>query len=87
VREGRHQIRIDGVEPSTVEQFLHFIYTGEPMSSLANEHLLKLAYKYQLKTLINLCQVALKKIETKQMMNFLVCSNKKSEIPPPSEIR
>jgi speckle-type POZ protein len=86
VREGRHQIRIDGVEPSTVEQFLHFIYTGEPMSSLANEQRLMLAEKYGLTTLIKLCQVALKKIETKQMMNFLD-SNKKSEIPPPSEIR
>jgi hypothetical protein len=57
------------------------------MSSLANEQRLMLAEKYGLTTLIKLCQVALKKIETKQMMNFLVCSNKKSEIPPPSEIR
>jgi speckle-type POZ protein len=89
VREGRHQIRIDGIEPSTLKQFLHFIYTGEPMSStsLADQQLLKLAIRYQLTTLTSLCQVALKKIETKQMMNFLVCSNTKSEIPPPSQIR
>jgi speckle-type POZ protein len=90
LREGRHQINIDGVEPSTVEQFLHFIYTGEPMSStsLADQQLLKLAVQYQLTTLITLCQVALKKIETKQMMDFIMfCLNAKAEIPPTSQIK
>jgi hypothetical protein len=87
VRVGRHQIRIDGVEPSTVEHFLHFIYMGEPMSSLANQHLLKLAVQYQITTLISLCQVALKKIEAKQIADFLICSNTKLEIPPSSQIK
>ncbi len=87
VREGRHQIKIDGVEPSTVENFLHFIYTGEPISSLANEQLLKLAVQYQLTTLIKLCKVALTKIETKQMMDFVKCLNINAEIPPTSQIR
>jgi hypothetical protein len=87
VREGRHQIKIDGVEPSTVENFLHFIYTGEPISSLANEQLLKLAVQYQLTTLISLCQVALKIIETKQMMDLMFCLNTKAVIPPTSQIK
>ncbi len=88
VREGRHQIRIDDVEPSTVENFLHFIYTGEPMSSLANEQLLMLAEKYRLTTLISLCKVALKKIETKQMVDFMKRLNMEvDKIPPSSQIR
>jgi hypothetical protein len=62
-----HQIRIDGVEPSTVEKFLHFIYTGEPMGTLADEELLKLADYYQLKILSGLCQHALMKMNAMQM--------------------
>ena len=49
--EGPHQIHIDDVELSTVEQFLYFIYTGESIRTFANEELLKLADQYQLKTL------------------------------------
>jgi hypothetical protein len=86
VKDVPHQYQIGGVEPSTMEKFLHFIYTGEPISSLANEQLLKLAVKYQLKTLINLCQVALKKIETKQMADFMSSLKTEVEIPS-SQIR
>ncbi len=64
----RHQIRIDDVDPSTVENFLHFIYTGEPMGTLADEKLLKLADHYQLTTLENLCQHALKEMDSIQMV-------------------
>jgi hypothetical protein len=63
----RHQIRIDDVELSTVENFLHFIYTGEPMGTLADEELLKLADHYQLKTLSSLCKLAAKKMDSIQM--------------------
>jgi speckle-type POZ protein len=80
VKDVPHQIPIDAMEPSTVEQFLHFIYTGEPMSSLANEQLLMLAEKYRLTTLISLCQVALKKIETKRMVDFMKRLNTEVEI-------
>jgi hypothetical protein len=48
---GTHQIRIDHMEPTTFEQFLYFIYTGESMGTFANEELLELADDYQLKTL------------------------------------
>jgi speckle-type POZ protein len=63
----RLQIRIDDVEPSTVEKFLHFIYTGEPMGTLADEELLNLADHVQLKTLSGLCKHALKKMDAMQM--------------------
>ncbi len=67
-KDGLQHIRIEtGVQPSTVLNFLHFIYTGEPIGTLADEELLKLADHYQLKTLANLCQHALEKIDAMQM--------------------
>ena len=65
------QIHIDDVDPSTMEQFLYFVYTGEPMGLLANEQLLILAIKYQIKTLSNLCKVALKKVDSTQMVKLM----------------
>ncbi len=68
VKDVPHQVRIEtGAEPSTVLNFLHFIYTGEPIGTLADEDLLKLADCYQLTTLANLCKHALKKIDVMQM--------------------
>ena len=84
---GPQKIRIDGVEPSTVEQFLYFIYTGESVSSLANEELLKLAVKYQLTTLAGLCRIALNKIETTQMVNLTSSLYDNPEKSYPSTIR
>jgi speckle-type POZ protein len=74
------RIRIDDVEPSTVEQFLHFIYTGESMGTLANEDLLKLADDYQLTTLSSLCRTALEKIKPMQMVKLAINLNKEDEI-------
>jgi hypothetical protein len=71
---GAHQIRVDGVNPSTMEQFLHFIYTGEFTSTLDNEELLKLAEYYQLTTLIRLCKTALKKSDDALQMVSIVKS-------------
>ena len=79
------KIRIDDVESSTVEQFLHFIYTGESNSSLANEELLKLAVKYQLTTLAGLCRVALKKKDDAlQMVSIVKSLYKESDESPSS---
>ena len=40
---GLHQIQIDHVEPSTVEQFFYFIiYTNESMGTFSNEEMLEL---------------------------------------------
>jgi hypothetical protein len=64
-----HQIRIEtGAETSTFINFLHFVYTGEPIGALADEELLKLAKRYKLTTLSGLCQHALKKTNTMQMV-------------------
>jgi speckle-type POZ protein len=75
----RYQIRFYDVDPSTVENFLHFIYTGEPMGTLADEKLLKLAYHYQVTTLENLCEHALKEMDSMQMAKVRKCLNGDAE--------
>ncbi len=69
------QIRIDGVEPSTVENFLHFIYTGESQGTLADEKLLELADDHGLTTLTAMCNDALIETEATQMTKFMECLN------------
>jgi speckle-type POZ protein len=74
------QIRIEtGAEPSTVLNFLHFIYTGEPIGTFADEELLKLADHYQLKILSSLCQHALKKTGAMQMAKVIKYLNSNAE--------
>jgi speckle-type POZ protein len=78
------QIQIDDVDPSTVERFLYFIYTGESMGTLANEELLKLAEKYQLTTLTRLCQNALKKLgimQLKKVMDIILTNETETSAP------
>jgi hypothetical protein len=66
------RIRIDDVEPSVVEKFLHYIYTGEPMGTLADEGLFQLAEEYlSTATLVTLCEYALKKTEATQMSRIM----------------
>jgi speckle-type POZ protein len=74
-KDVRLQIRIDGVDPSTVEKFLHFIYTGESLGTFADEELLKLAIKYGLLALSGLCKIALRKIEATQMTKLIESIN------------
>ena len=75
-----HEIQIDDVNASSLEQFLHFVYTGEllhfsftgePAPMLTNKDLLKLAERYQLKTLENLCRAALLEVGAVQMISFI----------------
>jgi hypothetical protein len=68
---GLHQIQIDHVEPSTVEQFLYFIYTGESMETFSNEKLLELADNYETRTLASLCRAALEQTESVQIASVL----------------
>ena len=71
-KDNPHQVRIHDVDASTFEQFLHFVYTGETMTPLlANANLLKLAERYQLKTLGNLCRVALLEVDVEQMVSMV----------------
>ena len=79
-KDNPHHIQIDDVNASSFEQFLHFVYTGEflqfactgePAPMLANKDLLKLAERYQLKTLENLCRIALLEVNAEQMVSFV----------------
>ncbi len=81
----RYQINIYDVDPSTVETFLHFIYTGEPMGTLADEELLKLADRYQLTTLASLCKLALKNMDSIQMAKVRQRINGNTEALPDSK--
>ncbi|KAK4029372.1 hypothetical protein OUZ56_022369 [Daphnia magna] len=75
-RDGPHQIHIDDVDPAIVEEFLYFLYTGESKTPfLAKEQLLKLAERYQLTTLVNLCRSALRKIDAQQIMSCIASLN------------
>ena len=74
------EIQIDDVNASSLEQFLHFVYTGEllhfsftgePAPMLTNKDLLKLAERYQLKTLENLCRAALLEVDVEQMVSMV----------------
>ena len=87
-KDNPHQIQIDDVNASSLEQFLYFVYTGaflefdytgEPAPMLANKDLLKLAGRYQLKTLENLCQVALLEVNAEQMAGFNVVNLRSSD--------
>jgi hypothetical protein len=79
IKAESYRILINDVEPKTMEKFLHFIYTGEPIGTLADEELLKLAVRYGLTTLTILCQDALKKIDVMQMGNLMKRLNSMDE--------
>lgn len=66
------KVKIDGVDSDTFEEFLYFLYTGTPSLSLNNSELLKLADKYQVATLRNLCQVATKSLDVEEVSTSLI---------------
>jgi hypothetical protein len=70
-KDGLQRIRIDDdVEPSAVEKFLHFFYTGEPKGTFSDEGLFQLA-DTSLETLAALCEYALKETEAPQMTRIM----------------
>jgi hypothetical protein len=84
--DGPLQINIDDVESTVFEQFLYFLYTGEPkIPMLDNEQLLKLAIRYELNTLVELCLIAVKKIDVLQMASF-VSNLELNQTEPPASV-
>ena len=71
-------IEIENVSPSAVEEFLHFVYTGQPLKSFANDELLQLAVRYQVKSLIDLVEFGLKKMEKKDLIDYATIFNQRS---------
>ena len=60
LQEDHVRIKVECTNPVVFESFLYFIYTGvfQPKSSAINDDLLKLAERYQIKTLESLCRFA-----------------------------
>ena len=50
------QVRIEDVDPNIFHSFLEFLYIGTLKSYEEKEQLFALADKYQVETLMNLCQ-------------------------------
>lgn len=55
-----------GVHPSVVQQMLRFVYTGT-LQSAPSESLLAIAEKYEIKTLVKLCQASMRRIDIEQL--------------------
>ena len=87
-RDGLLKIQIDGVDPSSIEQFLYFVYTGEVMNTLTlvNEKLLKLADRFKVTTLASMCRKA-QKTDALQMANVVSTLHKESKSAVTYEIR
>jgi speckle-type POZ protein len=81
-------IAIKDVCSTTVEDFLHFIYTGESEKmDLTNQELLKLAHQYQLTTLMNLCLAATEKVDVNRTAFSMINLHQNVEQVTTPEIR
>ncbi|XP_046444611.1 uncharacterized protein LOC124194447 isoform X1 [Daphnia pulex] len=67
------KVRIDdGVNPDAFKEFLFFLYTGELKVSANSQSLLKLAEKYQVKSLIEICRAAIQEIDVDEISTSLI---------------
>jgi len=68
------QVRIGDIEPNTFRHFLHFLYTGMLEPGADKEELYLLADRYQVETLVNLCQPASEPVDVEGITKaFLSC--------------
>ena len=67
-QEGAKRFQID-VDPKIFRQALHFIYTGR-LEMAPNRKLLKLAEKYRLQTLVDVCRYATQQLEEIDQMDM-----------------
>lgn len=67
------KIRIDdGVDPDVFKEFLFFLYTGALKVSANSQSLLKLAEKYRVETLIQICRAAIQEIDVEEISSSLI---------------
>jgi len=62
------QVRIDDVDPATFQQFLKFLYAGMFECSSMNRDLFKVADKYGVETLMELCRPATQQVDTEDII-------------------
>jgi len=68
------QVRVEDADPNTFGHFLHFLYTGTLESVADKEELYPLADRYQVETLMNLCQPALEPVDVDSITKaYLSC--------------
>lgn len=66
------KVKVDDVEPIVFQQFLFFVYTGTLQTAPHGQQLLKLAQKYQVDTLIQLCQTATRPVDVEEVSTSLI---------------
>jgi len=68
------QVRIEDIDPVTFKYFLKFLYTGMIEPSSIDKDLFKVADKYQVETLMELCRPATEAVEMGHLIEtFLAC--------------
>lgn len=66
------QVRIDDVEPTVFREFLFFLYTGTLQVSANSPALLKVAERYEVSTLIQICKTAAQEVDVEEISTSLV---------------
>lgn len=66
------RIRIDDASPDVFRQFLYFLYTGSVLESANSRALLKLAQRYQVETLVDLCSSASQEVDIEELSASLI---------------
>ena len=69
-------VAINETNPDVFEVFLKFLYTGtlEPFSLAEDKQLLALADKYQVETLLIICQSFPPEVNKEELVEFILCS-------------
>jgi speckle-type POZ protein len=67
-----NQVKIDDVDPLCFERFLEFIYTGKINGAADDENLMKVADKYQIDTLKNVCLYANQEITPEELTSLMI---------------
>jgi hypothetical protein len=86
-KDGLHQIQIEiEAEPSTILNFLHFIYTGESLGTLADEKLFQLAHRYDPATLNTIGEISKMEMDATAMTKLMDSLNNEIDAVYPSKI-
>jgi len=70
LEDGKQQLKIPRFEAACMEQFLFFLYTGELDGPVRSPQLRKLANKYKIHTLLELCLIASRDIVKQEIANI-----------------
>ena len=66
------RVHVDDIDRDTFAEFLYFLYTGTLLVSPNNLELLKVAQKYQVETLKDLCFIATQTLDVEDLTTSLI---------------